>query len=80
MESPFSAIRIRGRQHGLSTSKQKLDLRPKENDDERARQKREFFRKEVELLKPIDDLSSLAVNDVSCTMDDSTMQVKIVHR
>ena len=56
----------------------KLELRPNENDDERARQKLEFFRQEVELMKTIDNLSSLAVNDVSFTMDDTTMQVKIV--
>ena len=56
----------------------KLELRPNETDDERTRQKREFFGQEVELMKPIDNLSSLAVNDVSCKMDDSTMQVTIV--
>ena len=50
---------------------------PNSADNEKTRSKKEYFSKEVELMKTIDHLSSLTVKDVSFSMD-RTKKVTIV--
>eukprot|EP00291_Cryptomonas_curvata_P009532 CAMPEP_0172202078 /NCGR_PEP_ID=MMETSP1050-20130122/30413_1 /TAXON_ID=233186 /ORGANISM="Cryptomonas curvata, Strain CCAP979/52" /LENGTH=1356 /DNA_ID=CAMNT_0012879911 /DNA_START=122 /DNA_END=4192 /DNA_ORIENTATION=+ len=47
-------------------------------DNDQIRSKKEYFRKEVELMKTIDHLASLTVRDVSFSMDPDTKKVTIV--
>ena len=50
-----------------------------DNDNDKTRSKKEFFRKEVELMKTIDNLSSLSVLDVSFRLDPCNKELTIVH-
>ena len=51
-----------------------------DNDNDKTRSKKEFFRKEVELMKTIDNLSSLSVLDVSFRLDPCNKELTIVHQ
>jgi hypothetical protein len=53
---------------------------PENADNDKTRTKNEYFRKEIELMKTIDNLPSLRVEDVSFSMDPVTRRVTIVQQ